>query len=210
MDYPTNSKTPAKEPDKKDILQIVSGKVVRKATPAHKKLLGSIFSGNPTSVRTYVIMEVLLPAFQETLLDVISQGSQRIVRGDDRERNSKKRGAWSNSYDDRKSRFNYAGQFSSQNGGRRDAPPAKNRPGGLDIGDIYLEHRVEAESILTAMTDISDRYEAVTVADLFNLLGVTSEYTDQKWGWENLRDARVVRTSDGYLLDLPPTTPITQ
>jgi len=50
----------------------------------------------------------------------------------------------------------------------------------------------------------------VTVADLYELTGIASSHTDNKWGWTELRGARAVRTRDGhFLLDLPDPQPLT-
>jgi hypothetical protein len=48
----------------------------------------------------------------------------------------------------------------------------------------------------------------VSVADLYELLGVAADHTDQKWGWRTLGGASVRRVRDGYLLDLPQPEPI--
>jgi hypothetical protein len=53
------------------------------------------------------------------------------------------------------------------------------------------------------MDQLIEKYETVSVADLYELLGVTSSYTDEKWGWVDLREATIRRVRDGYLLDLP-------
>ena len=44
-----------------------------------------------------------------------------------------------------------------------------------------------------------------TVADLYELVGVTGEYTDNKYGWDSLGSASVTRVRGGYLVDLPRT-----
>jgi len=62
---------------------------------------------------------------------------------------------------------------------------------------------VEAEEVIDRMFDLVSRYEVVTVADLYELVGVSGEYTDAKWGWTDLRGAAAMRIRDGYLLDLP-------
>ena len=58
------------------------------------------------------------------------------------------------------------------------------------------------------MDELIDRYEVVSVADLYELVGITGNYTDNKYGWTNIRNAEVVRVRDGYVLKLPKATPI--
>ena len=48
----------------------------------------------------------------------------------------------------------------------------------------------------------------VKIADLYDLVGMDSNYTDNRYGWTNLRSAQVVRVRDGYLLKLPKALPL--
>ena len=67
---------------------------------------------------------------------------------------------------------------------------------------------MEAEEVITKMDELIDTYGMVSVADLYDLVGKTSEYTDNKYGWTNIRTAEVIRVRDGYMLKLPKVTPI--
>ena len=42
-----------------------------------------------------------------------------------------------------------------------------------------------------------------TVRDLYEMVGIRAAHTDEKYGWVDIRDARVDRVRDGYVLDLP-------
>ena len=53
------------------------------------------------------------------------------------------------------------------------------------------------------MDDILEKYGMVSVADLYDLVGVTGNYTDNKYGWTNLSNAEIVRVRDGYQIKLP-------
>jgi hypothetical protein len=71
-----------------------------------------------------------------------------------------------------------------------------------------LATRVEAEEVIDRLFDVVSRYETATVADLYEMVGVTGNYTDDKWGWTDLRGASVQRVRNGYLLDLPRPEPL--
>lgn len=77
-----------------------------------------------------------------------------------------------------------------------------------DFDEIVLETRGDAEIVIEKLRDTLAQYDVVTVADLYDLVGITGSFTDNKWGWYNLRDARVSPVRGGYLLDLPGTTAI--
>ena len=43
---------------------------------------------------------------------------------------------------------------------------------------------------------------------MYDLVGITGQYTDNNYGWTNLRNAEPVRTRDGYMLKLPRAIPL--
>ena len=47
-----------------------------------------------------------------------------------------------------------------------------------------------------------DEYEQATVADLFDLIDVSSNYVDNNWGWADPHDIGIRRVSSGYLIDV--------
>ena len=73
---------------------------------------------------------------------------------------------------------------------------------------ITLDTRGEAEEVLARMDEIIDTYKMVRVADFYDLVGVTGNYTDNKYGWTNIRNAEVIRVRDGYRIKLPRALPI--
>ena len=75
-------------------------------------------------------------------------------------------------------------------------------------GDIILESRVEAEDVISRMKEIIETYGFVRVTDLYDLVGITGDYTDNKYGWTNIRGAEPVRVRDGYMLKLPKAVPL--
>ena len=83
----------------------------------------------------------------------------------------------------------------------------RSRRSVYDYDDIILDTRREAEDVLNRMDDLIDAYGMVSVADLYDLVGVSGNYTDNKYGWTNLRNAEVRRTRDGYLIKLPKALP---
>ena len=58
------------------------------------------------------------------------------------------------------------------------------------------------------MDELIDTYGQVSVADLYDLVGKSCNYTDNNYGWTNLRNAEPVRVRDGYMLKMPKVGPI--
>ena len=58
------------------------------------------------------------------------------------------------------------------------------------------------------MVDRESGYGLVTVADMYDMAGLSVPYTARNYGWFNLRTAEVMRGHDGYFLKLPRAMPI--
>lgn len=66
-----------------------------------------------------------------------------------------------------------------------------------------FDTRADAEDALSHMRDILETYGVVSVADLCDYLDEQHPYTATKYGWTKLDTARIVRTRDAYVLELP-------
>ena len=104
-------------------------------------------------------------------------------------------------------RVSYRNYYDGDYRSPRSTRPTSNYS-GYSYDDIVLSSRGEAEDVLDRMEEIIDTYKLVTVADLFDLVGVTGNYTDNKYGWTNIRNAEIVRVRDGYMIKMPRAVPI--
>ena len=71
-----------------------------------------------------------------------------------------------------------------------------------------LDNRGEAEEVLSRMDELIAAYGLVSVADLYDLVGITGDYTDNKYGWTDIRNASVVRVKNGYMIKMPKALPL--
>ena len=74
--------------------------------------------------------------------------------------------------------------------------------------DIIIENRGDAEEVLVRMDELIATYGLVSVADFYDLVGVSGNYTDNKYGWTDIRGATTVRVGDGYMIKLPRVKPL--
>jgi len=58
--------------------------------------------------------------------------------------------------------------------------------------------------VVERLIDILDKYEVVSLADLYDLLGLPTSPIDNKWGWTVLKQVEIRQTREGYLIELPP------
>lgn len=72
--------------------------------------------------------------------------------------------------------------------------------------EIIIETLGEAEDVLSYVSDIFENYGLVSVADLYDLCGVPSNYEDNKIGWKDsysVSKMYILKTKYGYQLKLP-------
>jgi hypothetical protein len=206
--YPSNSKRAKEEKEEvepKKVEQITTGQVVRRRKPLSKRISESFIGGDARSVWGFITLDVLLPAAKDMLTDAVSQGMERLVYGEVRS-TSRRLGGYrpSTTY------TNYQ-RFGSSSSVRREEPRqqiSQRARANHDFDEIILATRVEAETVIDRIFDLVAKYEMATVADLYDLVGISGNYTDDKWGWTDIRGAGVTRVRNGYLLDLPRPEPL--
>lgn len=212
--YPANSKRPKSSQDEtpkdepKRVEKVVQGAVVRRKKPLGKRFADTFLGGDARGVLGYVMMDVLLPAAKDTIADAVSQGIERMLFGESR---STSRRTGSRPGPAGYGHVNYNKYHSSSSSMvRREEPRSVSRRArsSHDFDEIILNTRVEADEVLDQLFNLLDKYEQVSVAELYELVGVQGDYTDAKWGWVDLRGAGVTRIRNGYLLDLPKPEPL--
>lgn len=183
--------------EKKKIEPVVKGKVKTKKRSGIKKVTDLIVSDDVSNIKNYILMDVIVPAAKKAISDVVTSGIDMLLYGESgrSSKRSSNKISYSSYYDrDRRD----SGRTVSGN-------RYSNR---FDIDEIILETRAEAEEVLLQMDQLIDNYKMVSVADLYDLVGMSCDYTAQKYGWTNIRNAEVVRVRDGYRLKLPKILPI--
>ena len=106
------------------------------------------------------------------------------------------------------SRVSYRSYYDRQRDDRGSRYSQPRQVGGYNYDDIILETRGEAEEVLSRMDELVETYNMVSVADLCDLVGATCKWTDNKYGWTDIRSAHVIRTRDGYMIKLPKALPL--
>lgn len=201
--YQGNSIKP-REPEEpkpaKKVERIIEGTVVQRKKTLGRKITETFTGDDMHTVWSYVLLEVFVPALKTMISDAASQGVERLLFGDSRPRASSRVS------------FNRSSSYTPYNNvqSRRDDPrkPAPSRTRSSDPSEIILRTRGEAEDVISGLIMILQQYDVATVSDMYDLVGITGSFTDDKWGWYDLRDARVVKVREGYLVSLPKTSPI--
>lgn len=188
------SKEEGENLNKKRMEKVVSGNVKAKKNEM-RRLTDVFISEDVKNVKSYVLLDVLVPTIKKAIVDIVTDGVNMIFFGG----TGNRRGSSNASYVSYRS-------YSDRRDDRR--PLDRPRTLGYNYNDIVLETRSEAEEVLTRMDEAIDTYGVVSVADLYDLVGISGNYTDNKYGWTNIKNAEPIRVRDGYLLKLPKALPI--
>lgn len=190
MNYQGNShKSKEEKASKPEVRRIVEGGVVERKKPLGRKFSEMFMGDDARSVGNYLLLDVAIPAAKSLIMDLISQGIERALYGDSRPRSRDHRPGYTN--------YNKV----SKRDERREM--SRHARATHDFREIVLESRGEAEEVLDTLTELIDKYDVATVADLYEMVNISGSFQDDKWGWVNMRGASVRRVRDGYLLDLP-------
>lgn len=186
-------KSPPTERQKLD--KIVNGTVKVKKKSELTKFAEIFLPEDISNIKNYILMDVLVPAIKNTIEDIITNGTRMLLRGEIGVRKGSSTA----------SSISYNRYYDQKRYGDSNSVQTRS---GYSYNEIILETRGEAEEILTRMDELIDTYGLVRVADLYDLVGVSGNYTDNKYGWTNIRNAKIVRVRDGYMIELPKALPI--
>lgn len=205
--FPANSNTtpkrvPKKAAEPKKVDKVTTGEVITR-----KKSLGTrfreAFAGNDNrGVMEYVMLDVLVPAAKDMIADAVSMGVERKLFGEVRSSSRRGRPSSHGSY------TSYRRMSDDPRNDRRDPRSPRRGRNSIRLDDIVLETRAEAITVIERLYDLIGSYEVATVGDLYDLIGETGDFTDDRYGWTDMRGADVRRVRDGYLLEIPRPQPI--
>lgn len=173
--------------------KVVTGGVKTKKKSEVRKLTDVFVSEDVSNVKSYILMDVLVPAIKKAVSDIVTNGIDMLLYGE-------ARGA-------KKCAGDYV-SYRNYSDPRRDDRRETRARSGFDYDDIIFDTRVDAEAVREQMDDMIDRYGVVTVADMYDSVQLTAPYTANKYGWTNIRNADIVRVRDGYVIKLPRAMPI--
>lgn len=196
---PNSHKYKKRVGEEKKVKKVISGDAKIKKKNGARKLADVFVAEDVSSVKSHVVSDIVVPAVKKIIADIVKDGIDMILYGVTGQRRS-----YSDGF-----RAPYV-DYNKVSVRRDDRRPVNhqvinNMP---SYDNIILNSKGDAELVLSTMDDIIDSYGEVSVAALYELVGLKSRYTDNNYGWINLGNAKVTRVIDGYLLDLPRAVPL--
>ena len=188
-----------KNDEKPAVEKVVAGNASKQKKSTSQKIKEALI-GDAEEVRSYLVWDVLVPAVKDTIVDLIKAFAEGMFHSaGTRNRNHIQRNGGT-SYVSYSSYSNKPPQRTYSNGPMRGSYNARY---AYDFQGIVYDTREDAENVLNALAERTMLYGMASVADLYELSGIASSYTDTDYGWAEVSRASVQRTRDGYIIELP-------
>lgn len=184
--FPSNSKTKAikKTPEKVA--------TAHRDTSAAKSFWRAFVAEDSKNIGGYILTDVVIPTLQDLILNAVTGSLESLFYGRSRRSTTSTTKKPYNSY--------YQGSATPQQP-RNQTRENRSR---MYFDDIFFENREDAEAVLERLLDYVREGQCATVADFYTLADITSDYTDEAYGWTNLSQARIRRQRRGWNIELPP------
>lgn len=178
--------------------KVVRGKVKTKKNEA-RRWVDIFFSEDTANVGNYIVMDVLVPSIKKAIYDIVVNSLDMSLFG------GRGGGSGKRTIADKVSFRDYNGVSRRD----RDREERSYNRASRDYGyqDIVFETRADAKEVLEGMDECMETYDFVRVADMYDLAGLTCDHTWNNYGWTDIRSAKIVQVSDGYIIKMPRALP---
>lgn len=178
---------------------VTSPPIVRKKSLIDR-FAETFFGEDAKNVGNYIVWDILLPAAKNTISEMFSSGIEMLLFGSGRERSRSR----VRDRDRDRTYISYDRMYRDRDQDRQDDRRQIRRARVVhEFDDIIIESRGEAEKVISLLIEQIEEYGAASIADFYDLVGITGQFTDNKYGWDDLSTARIERVREGYILDLP-------
>lgn len=180
-------------------------------TKVKRSLMGRLFTGlvgpdGLPGIGTYVNEEIVKPAIKNIIVDAVTSGINMVMYGDKgpsggrRNHSGHGRGVYTPKVD-------YGSiHRSSHNATPHASSERVVRHSRHGVEEYVIDNRHDASQVLISLTEYADRYDAVSIADYYDLIGVASKYTDNNFGWSaaSISMASIIPVRGGFIIKFPP------
>ena len=166
-----------------------------------KRFGKSIIEDGIETAKERALNEIVVPGIKSLLFDTVTDildsmlfgGTEGGPRGSQRRSESRRRS----------DRTSYSDYYERRSNGGRRAYESEGR--SYEPDDVILNTRADAREVLEELDFIIRKYGQASVADLYDLVGITGVWTDNQYGWTSLRSATIRPIRDGFMLVMPRT-----
>lgn len=170
--------------DREPLQKIIKSEAKVKKPSSVRKFAEVFLAEDIDSIKSAVWNDYIVPYTKKTIIgavDFMLNGRNSTVN----------RNQYSNS------RYGYT-SYNTINQPPRPVDSYKPRSNRHDYNTIAIDSKGEAEAVLFAMEERIRDYGRVSIADFYDLIGIDCDFTDYKYGWNDLSNTYIHRMNDGY------------
>lgn len=151
-------------------------------TPSEGKKSGwgqfftGFFKKDIPQVATYVVKDILVPAFKDTVAKMVKNSIDMMLFGETRSSASRYSG-WGSSN-------SYSAYYQERD--IRPMEPVRVMPEG-EVRYLPLRSEEDVKKVLFTLRECFERYGQISKGDYYDAIHVRAEFTDYNWGWRSLR-----------------------
>lgn len=188
---PNSDKYREEQKEKPKIEQVTKTEVASRKKSLGTKFAETFLAEDIRDVKSYVIRDIIIPTAKDLVFNAFNGILEGLLYGtgsSKRRRNDKQKAS-------------YEAYYKSGNDRRQPSKTADV----YDYQELIFPDISEANGVLDALTEYADSYGQVSVGELYDAVGKTSEFTDRKYGWfkDDLKNVKARRVHGGYILTLP-------
>lgn len=186
------------EKPKKVVTPVISSKPKEVKETLGQKFKRVFLSEDVDNVGSYIFLDVLVPAVKDLFASLIENTVNVALFG------STSRHTYRGGSNQQRASLYWN---SSVGQSRGFAQPAQQRPtnkAANNFRDLIYDTRKEAEDVLESLVELISLYGVATIQDLYAASNMTSNnFTNNDYGWLDLSSAKIIRSRDGWVLELP-------
>lgn len=182
--------------DRQKTGKVVTGSIKAKKKSGMQKFADKFISDDADNLKTYISEDIIIPGIKNIIEDIVIKGIRILLRGQVGSRKDSVVPGSKVSYRDCYDRDSRSNNYIRANTNR------------YSYDDIIFDNLADAKEVLSKLDEIVETYKMVCVADLYDCVGITASTTDYKYGWTDIRSARIESTREGYFLKLPKALPL--
>lgn len=163
--------------------KIVSGQAKLKK----KGFFDFLVSEDASSVKSYLLSDVLVPNIKRLIQELVTSGINQLLYGNDYKPSKSSNNTSRVSYN------NFSNQTVNQ----------PKRLKGNDIIEIEVDTYTDSQNVIYQLQALVDQYNQATIADLYDLVGIDGDFTDNNYGWKDLTRVSVIPYGRKFIIRMP-------
>lgn len=197
-----NNNEEALVPEKKPITRVLDVQPKKVKRNLFSRLITGVLGpdGLP-GIGSYVNDEIVKPAIKNIIFEAITSAASMAMFG---ERRPYRGSGHPTQRVSHHPTTNYNARY---NGSSREPERKTVIVPRYGVDEFIIDDRIGAANVLTSLTEYADRYDKVSVADYYDLLGVPTKFTDNDYGWtiDTITRASIIPVrGGGYIIKFPP------